>query len=64
MRTKGPKGSPQYRDVIDRQLPQGVFDLAVRDLDIIFRVEAPALQSWTFTADDAKRIHQTCRRRG
>jgi pimeloyl-ACP methyl ester carboxylesterase len=52
------ESSPQYRDIIDRQLPQGAFDLAVRDLDIIFRLEAPALQSSTFTADNAKRIHQ------
>ncbi|HZD35858.1 MAG TPA: alpha/beta hydrolase [Nitrososphaeraceae archaeon] len=52
------QGSPQYREIIDIQLPQGAFDLAVRDLDIIFRLEAPALQSWTFTVDDTKRIHQ------
>ena len=51
-------GSPQYHEIIDRQLPQGAFDMAVRDLDIMFRIEAPALQSWTFKADDAKRIQQ------
>lgn len=39
------EGSPQYREIIDSQLPQGAFELAVRDLDIIFRIEAPALQS-------------------
>jgi hypothetical protein len=44
--------------IIDRQLPQGAFEMAVRDLDIMFRLEAPALQAWTFTVDDAKRIQQ------
>jgi pimeloyl-ACP methyl ester carboxylesterase len=52
------EGSPQYREIIDRQLPRGAFDLAVRDLDTIFRLEAPALQTWNFTIDDAKRITQ------
>jgi pimeloyl-ACP methyl ester carboxylesterase len=52
------EGSPQYHEIIDRQLPPGAFDLALRDLDIIFRLEAPALQSWTFTVDEAKRIRQ------
>jgi pimeloyl-ACP methyl ester carboxylesterase len=52
------EGSPQYREIIDRKLPQGTFDLAVRDLDTIFRIEAPALQSWTFTVNDTKRIRQ------
>jgi pimeloyl-ACP methyl ester carboxylesterase len=51
-------GSPQYREIIDRQLPQDAFEMAVRDLDIMFRLEAPALQAWTFTVDDAKRIQQ------
>jgi pimeloyl-ACP methyl ester carboxylesterase len=51
-------GSSQYREIIDRQLPQGAFDMAVRDLDIMFRLEAPALQSWTFTVNDAKHIRQ------
>jgi pimeloyl-ACP methyl ester carboxylesterase len=52
------EGSPQYREIIDRQLPQGAFDMAVRDLDIMFRLEAPALQSWTFTVEDTKHIRQ------
>lgn len=52
------EGTPQYREIIERQLPNGAFGLAVRDLDIMFRLEAPALQSWTFTIDDAKSIHQ------
>ena len=52
------EGSPQYREIIDSQLPNGAFDLAVRDLDIIFRLEAPALQAWTFSSDEAKQIQQ------
>jgi pimeloyl-ACP methyl ester carboxylesterase len=52
------EGSPQYRQIIDKQLPQGAFDSAVKNLDIIFRLEAPAFQSWKFTVDDAKRITQ------
>jgi pimeloyl-ACP methyl ester carboxylesterase len=52
------EGSPQYRQIIDKQLPQGAFELAVMNLDIIFRLEAPAFQSWKFTVDDAKGIIQ------
>jgi pimeloyl-ACP methyl ester carboxylesterase len=52
------EGSPQYRQIIDKQLPQGAFESAERNLDIIFRLEAPAFQSWKFTVDDAKRITQ------
>lgn len=52
------EGSPNYREIIDRQLPPGSFDSAVRNLDTIFRIEVPALQSWSFTLDDAKDIRQ------
>jgi pimeloyl-ACP methyl ester carboxylesterase len=52
------EGSPHYREIIDTQLPKGAYDQAVRDLDIMFRLEAPALQAWTFSAEDAKRIRQ------
>jgi pimeloyl-ACP methyl ester carboxylesterase len=52
------EGSPQYRQIIDKQLPRDAFDSAVRNLDIIFRLEAPAFQSWKFSVDDAKRITQ------
>jgi pimeloyl-ACP methyl ester carboxylesterase len=45
-------------EIIDRQLPHGAFESAASDLDIIFRLEAPAFQTWTFTVDDAKRIRQ------
>jgi len=52
------EGSPEYREIIESQLPQGAFDLAVRDLEVILRLEAPALKSWNFTANDAKYISQ------
>lgn len=51
------EGSPQYRQIIDKQLP-GALDLAVKDIDTMFRLEAPALQTWNFTIDDAKHITQ------
>lgn len=49
---------PAYREVMDRFLPPGAFELAVADLDTFFQVEMPALQEWRFTADDAQRIQQ------
>jgi pimeloyl-ACP methyl ester carboxylesterase len=52
------EGSPKYHELIDRQLQKGAYDSAVRNLDIIFRLEAPALQTWNFTFEDAKRISQ------
>jgi pimeloyl-ACP methyl ester carboxylesterase len=51
------EGSSQYRQIIDKQLP-GALDLAVKDIDTMFRLEAPALQTWNFTIDDAKHITQ------
>lgn len=50
--------SSQYRGIIDKQLSAGSFDAAVRNLETIFRIEAPALQSWTFTPEEAKKINQ------
>lgn len=52
------EGTPQYREIIDRQLPPGAFDGATNNLETIFSIEAPALQSWTFTPEDAKKISQ------
>jgi pimeloyl-ACP methyl ester carboxylesterase len=48
---------PGYRDVLERALP-GAFDQHVADADTFFRVEFPAMQQWSFTRDDARRIHQ------
>lgn len=47
----------QYRSVLDRVLP-GAFDQAVADADALFQIEAPALQLWSFTREDAGRIEQ------
>lgn len=44
-----------YRAVVDRALP-GAMDLAVADLDTLVAVEAPALATWSFTAEDAAAI--------
>lgn len=46
---------PRYRDALAR-LPAGAFDQAVADFDTFFRVELPALESWTFNAELARRI--------
>lgn len=47
----------QYRGVLDRVLP-GAFEQAVADADALFQTEAPALQQWSFTREDAGRIEQ------
>lgn len=47
-----------YRQIIDKLLPTGAFELAVSDLDTFFQVEMPALQQWRVTAEDAARIQQ------
>jgi len=46
---------PGYRAVLDRALP-GAFDQHVADADTFFGQELPALQQWSFTPDDARRI--------
>ena len=48
---------PEYRNVLDRVVPGG-FAQAVADADTFFRIELPALQLWSFTQADAKRITQ------
>jgi len=48
---------PGYREVLDRALP-GAFDQHVADADTFFSVELPAMREWSFTQDDARRIHQ------
>ncbi len=47
-----------YRAVIDAALPKGAWDLAVRDADILFKADIPAVMSVRFTEQDAKRIKQ------
>jgi pimeloyl-ACP methyl ester carboxylesterase len=46
-----------YRAVLDKALPDS-FDQAVADSDTFFGQELPALQEWSFTRDDARRIAQ------
>jgi pimeloyl-ACP methyl ester carboxylesterase len=48
---------PEYRHVLDRVLP-GAFAQAVADADTFFRIELPALEQWSFTQEEARRITQ------
>jgi pimeloyl-ACP methyl ester carboxylesterase len=48
---------PEYRSVLDRVLP-GAFAQAVADADTFFRIELPALEQWSFTQAEARRITQ------
>jgi len=49
---------PDYREIIDKTLPPGAFEQALADVDTMFQVELRALERWSFTAEDAKRIRQ------
>ena len=46
---------PDWRGMLDENVP-GAFEQAVADTDTFFAQELPALQTWSFTADDARRI--------
>jgi pimeloyl-ACP methyl ester carboxylesterase len=46
---------PDYRDPLERGLP-GIVDRCIADADTFFRQELPALQTWSFTQEDASRI--------
>lgn len=48
---------PGYRAVLDGALPDA-FQQHVTDAHTFFEVELPALQEWSFTAEDASRITQ------
>jgi pimeloyl-ACP methyl ester carboxylesterase len=48
---------PGYRAVLDQALP-GAFDQHVADADTFFGQELPALQQWSFTREEARRITQ------
>jgi pimeloyl-ACP methyl ester carboxylesterase len=48
---------PGYRRPLDRAIPSA-FERAVADADAFFTSELPALQRWSFTEDDAKRVLQ------
>jgi pimeloyl-ACP methyl ester carboxylesterase len=45
------------RGRLERALP-GVVDRAIAEADAFFGQELPALQAWSFTADDARKIEQ------
>lgn len=47
-----------YRELLQKFLPPGAFELAVADGQTTFGVEVEALQQWSFTSEDAARIHQ------
>jgi pimeloyl-ACP methyl ester carboxylesterase len=49
---------PDFRRIVERTLPAGAFEQALVDIDTLLQVELPALEKWTFTAEDAKRIRQ------
>jgi pimeloyl-ACP methyl ester carboxylesterase len=44
-----------YRERLERGLP-GAFEQAVADADAFFAEELPALQHWSFTEEDARRV--------
>jgi pimeloyl-ACP methyl ester carboxylesterase len=48
---------PGYREIADAALP-GWFEQAVRDADVVFQVEGPNIQQWSFTPAEAGRIGQ------
>jgi pimeloyl-ACP methyl ester carboxylesterase len=50
-------GRPNAREIVERAVP-GCFEQAIQDADTFFQVELPALQAWTFTQEDARRIPQ------
>jgi pimeloyl-ACP methyl ester carboxylesterase len=49
---------PQMREVADRALPSGAYDLAATDADTFFVTEFPALGEWQFGPGEAARIDQ------
>ncbi len=48
---------PTYRSVLEQALP-GAFEQAVADAETFFGQEMPAVNQWTFTREDARRIAQ------
>jgi pimeloyl-ACP methyl ester carboxylesterase len=48
---------PDYRESLERMLPQA-FDQAVADAPTFFEQELPAVQTWSFGEQDARRIRQ------
>jgi pimeloyl-ACP methyl ester carboxylesterase len=48
---------PDYRDPLERGLPRAI-EQCIADADAFFAQELPALQTWSFTHEDASRITQ------
>lgn len=49
---------PDFHTVCDQTLPAGYFERWVDDADTNFLYDMPALQAWSFTAEDAAKITQ------
>jgi pimeloyl-ACP methyl ester carboxylesterase len=49
---------PGMREVADRALPPGAYDLSAADADTFFLIEVPALGEWQFGPAEAARITQ------
>jgi pimeloyl-ACP methyl ester carboxylesterase len=47
-----------FRAVFDRTMPPGWFERLVSELDTVFQMDVPAMESWSFTGEDAARITQ------
>jgi pimeloyl-ACP methyl ester carboxylesterase len=48
-------GGPDYRPVLDAALPDA-FAQALADVDTFIGQELPAVQQWSFTEEDARRV--------
>jgi pimeloyl-ACP methyl ester carboxylesterase len=45
----------EYRDMTERVLPSS-FDQAVADADSLFKIDMPAMRSWSIRGEDLRRI--------
>ena len=50
-------GRPNAEEIIERAAPGGMSQ-AIKDADMFFQIEMPALQEWSFTAEQARSIDQ------
>lgn len=48
-------GGREYRDMTERVLPSS-FDQAVADADSLFKIDMPAMRSWSIRREDLRRI--------
>ena len=49
---------PGYRELFEKYLPPGAFELAVKDSATTFSVDLGAMEQWNFSAEEAARIRQ------